>query len=75
VVHQRAKPQDFEMFMVKKRARMIKSMFKDSGYNVCGGMSMANLGFAEYADCEPDVNYIVMDDLPQWQRDGKFVFE
>lgn len=31
---------------------------------------MANLGFTEYADCEPDVNYVLMDDLPQWQKDG-----
>src|SRR4051794_27579644 len=53
IVHQRAKATDFEMFMVKKRAKMIKSMFKDSGYDVNGGISMANLGFSEYLDCEP----------------------
>lgn len=66
VVHQRARASDFEMFMVKKRARMLKNMFKDSGYDVNGGISMANLGFDEYADCEPNVNYVVLDDLPQW---------
>ena len=58
IVHQRAKAQDFEMHTVKKRAKMIKSMFKESGYNVCGGISLSGLGFGEYADCEPDVNYV-----------------
>lgn len=70
VVHQRATASDFEMIMIKKRAQMLKSMFKDSGYDICGGISMANLGFTEYAGCESDVNYIVLDDLPQWSRDG-----
>jgi len=44
-------------------------MFKDSGYDVNGGLSMANLGFTEYSGCEIDVNYIILDDLPQWSKE------
>jgi hypothetical protein len=46
-------------------------MFKDSHFDVLGGLSMANLGFAEYNDCETDVNYVLLDDLPQWSREGE----
>lgn len=74
IVHHRAKASDFEMARVRKRARMIKSMFKDSGYNVNGGLSMCNLGFTEYTDCEPDVNYVLLDDLPVWSKDREFMY-
>jgi hypothetical protein len=46
-------------------------MFKDTKYDVCGGVSLANFGFTEYVECEPDVNYIVLDDLPQWSKERK----
>ncbi|KAI6179343.1 hypothetical protein M3Y98_00600200 [Aphelenchoides besseyi] len=69
-VHQRASNYDYEMREVKQRVRMLRTMFSNSRWNVTGGLSMKNLGFTEYEDCDPEVNYVLMDELPQWNKDG-----
>ncbi|KAI6218273.1 hypothetical protein M3Y95_01172600 [Aphelenchoides besseyi] len=69
-VHQRASNYDYEMREVKQRVRMLRTMFSNSRWNVTGGLSMKNLGFTEYEDCDPEVNYVLMDELPQWNKDS-----
>ncbi|KAI6226210.1 hypothetical protein M3Y99_01320900 [Aphelenchoides fujianensis] len=70
VLHHRALERDYEMHVVRQRAQMLRSTFADSRWNVLGGLSMSSLGFTEYADCEPEVNYVVLGDLPQWSKDS-----
>lgn len=72
VVHQRAKTEDFEPSLVKKRAALIKNMFKESSLNVNTGVSMAGLGFKKYSGCEDEINYVVMDEMMLWGKDRKF---
>lgn len=54
---------DFHPVTVLRRARCLKGMFEHSKFNVCGGLSMAKLGFKKYEQIEPSVNYVLLSDI------------
>ena len=63
IAHLRARSTDYQPQLVAERAKIIKGMFDGSRFNVCGGLSMKNLGFDMYGFAEPGVNYVLFAEI------------
>lgn len=63
VIHNRAKCDAFESLIVAERMHMLKSMFENSKFNICGGVNMASLGFNRYRLIESDVNFVLLSEI------------
>lgn len=63
VIHNRAKCDAFEPLIVAERMRMLKSIFDNSIFSICGGINMSGMGFDRYRLIDSDVNYVLLSEI------------
>ena len=49
VLHQRAKPIDFQPILVQERMQQLEQIFANSTFKIDSGLTMSRLGFSTYS--------------------------
>lgn len=59
VIHQGAKEKDFELALIKERMQILKGIFENSRFDICGNLNIASMGFINYLTLSSNVNYVL----------------